>query len=82
MLHTSLRVIHQTDRFTVTKFGWGAVYVVEKLSASGMTTEVRAFDGLAAHKFEQDWSATIARSTNTRPIAEPFAVDNFLASLF
>lgn len=87
MLHTSLRVIHQTDRFTVTKFeaaagqSTAAVVVVEQLDNRN-TVCIKSFAGDSATMFLDMWRATISQSVNTRPVAKPFAVDEFLLTFF
>lgn len=87
MLHTSLKVIHQTDRFTVTKFEATAgsatfpAVVIERLD-NRHTVSVKVFSGPTAESFLKDWRDTIAQSVNTRPVAKPFAVDDFLCFFF
>lgn len=78
MLYTSMRVIHQTDRFIVSKYAGGLVYIIEKLSPNGFVVGVLALQGLEAPRFEGRWKAKIEQSVNTRPLAKPFAVDDMI----
>jgi len=87
MLHTSLRIIHSTDRYTVTRFRAAAghvtadTFVLERLS-QGTTVGVVALSDRAADAFSQAWHDAIAASVNTRPIAKPFEVDRLLSTFF
>ena len=82
MLHTSLRVIHQTDRFTVTKFtdGVSVALVIEALDR-------KTHDTIAVRAFSHD-AATIALANmaqNAKATFEPgreFTTDDILQSYF
>lgn len=84
MLHTSLAVIHQTPRFTVTQFccvdKGGKVIVIERLNGAGETTNLRTLIGAEATKFKHGYREAVDISLNTRPIAKPFATDDFIQS--
>lgn len=85
MLHTSLRIIHQTDEFTITRFRSGKgrdVFVIEHLDDEAKVIDVTSLSGEAAALFLSRWSAVIGRSANTRPLKEPLAVDAFLNEMF
>jgi len=68
-------VVHQTDRYTVTKFGREAI-VLEKVQG-GKVVGVRPFAGLDWREIERGWTKAIAEQVDTRPIKEPFAVDRY-----
>jgi hypothetical protein len=86
MLYTSLRVIHQTDRFTVTKFGkpGGALAVViEELDPrSHETVGALAFGGLDALSVLDEMGKVIRREAESFAPTKPFGVDELLSRYF
>jgi len=85
MFRTSFRVIHQTGNFIVSKFettNGALAFVIESLDANGFPSDMRVLRHTQASTFEAGWRATIASSVNTRPIAKPFAVDEWIKSTY